>query len=163
MKKRSGSSKNSTASLLNEAMLRWFNDLAPQGILTTDEDFNIHGWNRWLEINTGFPASEMIGKNLFDAYPELTARGLDKYFSDVLRGQVKVLSHHFHRYLIPMKPGVAGSAFVNMQQSVRIAPLAEKDRIVGTIAVIDDVTERVVREEERAQLLAQEQKASEKS
>lgn len=157
MKRRTG--KSSGASPLNEAMLRWFNDLAPQGILTTDAQFNIHVWNRWLEINTGYPSSEMIGKNIFDVYPELVTRGLDKYFSDALEGQVRMLSHHFHRYLLPMRPGGAGSAFAHMQQSVRIAPLIENESIVGTIAVIDDVTERVMREEERSQLLAQEQKA----
>jgi len=159
MKKRTGSSKSSTTSLLNEAMLRWFNDLAPQGILTTDAQLNIHGWNRWLEINSGLSAEEAIGKNLFTVYPELVTRGLDKHFQDALEGRVRVLSHRFHRYLLPMRSGIAGSPFANMQQSVRIAPLVEKDRVVGTIAVIDDVTERVMREEERAQLLEQEQRA----
>lgn len=159
MKKRTGSSKSRATSLLNEAMLQWFNDLAPQGILTTDTELNIHGWNRWLEINSGLSAKEVIGRKLFEVYPELVTRGLDKHFQDALEGRVRVLSHRFHRYLLPMRAGIAGSPFDNMQQSVRIAPLVENDRIVGAIAVIDDVTERVMHEEERAQLLAQERKA----
>lgn len=139
-------------------MLRWFNDLAPQGIFTTDCQLNIHSWNSWLEVNSGRPASEIIGMNLLETYPELAARGLDKHFQDALEGRVRVLSHRFHHYLLPMRVGVAGSTFTNMQQSVRIAPLIEKEQVVGTIVVIDDVTERVMREEERAQLLEQEQK-----
>src|SRR6185503_17789279 len=50
-----------------------------------------------------------------------------------------------------------------MYQSVRISPLLEKGLVVGTVTVIDDVTERVKREaelqrqlEERAHLLAAE-------
>jgi signal transduction histidine kinase len=55
-----------------------------------------------------------------------------------------------------------------MQQSVRISPLTHEGHVIGTVTIIDDVTERVVREAElqaqleaRSQLLASEKSARE--
>ena len=38
--------------LHNAAVLRWIHDLAAQGILMTDDELNILGWNQWLEEHT---------------------------------------------------------------------------------------------------------------
>jgi signal transduction histidine kinase/ActR/RegA family two-component response regulator len=46
-----------------------------------------------------------------------------------------------------------------MQQSARIAPLVEGDRVIGTITVIDDVTERAEYEDQLVRLLARERNA----
>ena len=54
-----------------------------------------------------------------------------------------VLSQRLHKYLIPMPPNADGIATPVMQQSVRIAPLVEDGVIVGTVTVIEEVTERV--------------------
>jgi signal transduction histidine kinase len=136
---------------LKDATLRWLNELVVQGILTTDADLRIAGWNRWLEQQSGVLAEAALGQQLFEVYPDLLSRGIDKYYQQALAGRVVVLSQRFHRYLLPMPPGIEGTAFAQMQQSARIAPLTIGDRIVGTITLIDDVTERVVREEELKQ------------
>src|SRR4029453_9949217 len=52
-----------------------------------------------------------------------------------------------------------GVSFVHMQQSARIAPLIDNDQVVGTITLIEDVTDRVSREEELVRLLAREKAA----
>ncbi|HKP86474.1 MAG TPA: ATP-binding protein [Blastocatellia bacterium] len=145
--------------MLNEAALRWMNDLSAQGIFMTDEDLTIREWNHWLEVRSGRSASEMIGQSLLDQYPDLTERGLDKCYRDALAGQVVVLSYRLHRYLIPMTSQSEDMALVKMQQSARIAPLIENDRVVGTITIIDDVTERVAHEQQLVRLLAREQAA----
>jgi PAS domain S-box-containing protein len=137
--------------MLNNAVLQWFNELSIQGVLITDADLNIRGWNHWLEQSTGLNAAEMVGRNLLEAYPELGARGLDQYYRDALKGQIRVLSQRLHGYLLPV-PG-------RMQQSARIAPLIENELVVGTITLIDDVSERVAREQELEVLLAREQAA----
>jgi signal transduction histidine kinase/ActR/RegA family two-component response regulator len=93
----------------------------------------------------------MIGRNLLEAYPELGARGLDQYFRDALEGQVRMLSQRLHGYFLPMT--------AEMQQSARIAPLVEDKQVVGTITLIDDVSERVAREQELEELLTREQAA----
>jgi PAS domain S-box-containing protein len=134
--------------LLNSATMRWVNDLAPQGVLTTDAELKIRGWNHWLEHHTGRGAREMIGRDLFEALPELVGRRLDRYFLDALGGQVGVLSQRLHGYLLAMPLELEGTAFANMRQTARIAPLLNDGEVIGTITVINDVTERVAREAE---------------
>lgn len=139
--------------------LRWMNDLSVQGIFMTDTELTIRGWNHWLEARSGRSASEMIGRNLLDAYPDLVERGLDKHYKNAIAGQVVVLSHRLHRYLIEMPSQVDEQSFAQMQQSVRIAPFIESDRVTGTITIIDDVTERIAHEQQLVRLLAREQAA----
>jgi len=143
---------------LSAAALRWFNDLSAQGILMTDAQLNIRGWNQWLEARTGRSAQEMIGKNLLEVYPDLAGRKLDEYYKDALAGQIRVISQRLHGFLIPM-PNTGGASFEHMQQSARIAPLIDGERVIGTITVIEDVTERVDREDELVNLLGREKAA----
>ena len=145
--------------MIDEIALHWMNDLSVQGIFITDAELTIRGWNHWLEARSGRSASEMIGRNLFDVFPDLIGRGLDKYYKDAVAGQVMVLSHRLHRYLIEMPSQVDDQSFTQMQQSARIAPLVEGDRIIGTITIIDDVTERIAHEQQLVRLLAREQTA----
>ena len=145
--------------MLNDAALRWMNDLSAQGIFLTDAELTIRAWNHWLEARSGRTAAEMIGRNLLDAYPDLAERGLDKYYKDALEGQIRLLSQRLHHYLLPMTPQGDETSFTLMQQSARIAPLVEGDRVVGTITVIDDVTERISREDQLMRLLSREQAA----
>ena len=145
--------------MLYDAALRWMNDLSAQGIFLTDGELTIQWWNHWLEARSRRTAAEMIGRNLLDAYPDLVERGLDKYYKDALEGQIRLLSQRLHRYLLPMTPQGDETSFTLMQQSARIAPLVEGDRVIGTITVIDDVTERISREDQLMRLLSREQAA----
>ena len=144
---------------LSGVALRWLNDLSAQGILLTDEELNIRGWNNWLERHTGKSAEMILGRNLLEAYPDLATRRLDEYYRDALKSQVRMVSQRLHGYLLPMSPSMEGSAFNHMQQTARIAPLIEENQVVGTITIIDDVTERVERENRLVQLLANEKAA----
>ena len=143
-------------SLLNAAMLRWLDELSSQGVFTTDTDLRIRSWNKWLVRHTGVAAETVIGRPLFDVYPELETRGLHRYYVGALAGEVGVLAHTLHRWLLRI-PVRAGSAEM-MPQSARIAPLEHDGAVIGTITTIDDVTERVVREAEmRRQINAAEE------
>ncbi len=114
--------------LLDAATIQWMQTLAAQGILTTDADLNIRGWNRWLELHSGRSAEEMIGRHLLEAYPDLVERRLDQSYREALAGQTRLLSHRFHGFLLSMKPDVDASTFTNMQQSAQIAPLIQGER-----------------------------------
>ena len=138
-------------------MVRWFEELSDRGIFTTDASLVVSTWNPWLEAQTGFPASVAIGTPLVELYPSVKDRGLDRYYSNALRGEVHVLSERFHKYLIPIPRNIQSIGLSEMAQSARIAPLAVGGTIVGTISVIEDVTERVVSERElRNQIAASE-------
>ncbi len=134
--------------LMSAALLRWFQDLSDRGIFTTDVELNVRSWNRWMELQMGLSAEEVIGRPLTAVVPSLAMRGLDQYYRDALAGEVRVLSERFHKFLIPISRSNALRGPAEMAQSARIAPLTAGDTVLGTITVIDDVTERVVTERE---------------
>jgi PAS domain S-box-containing protein len=139
--------------LLNAAMVRWLNELAMVGIFTTDADLVVRSWNQWLERVTGRSEASVVGKRLFDLYPELSKRNFDRHYTSALRGEVSVLAHRFHGYLLHITTPAG-----DMPQSVRVAPLVHDEAIIGTITVIEDVSERVNSEAElRRQIAAAEQ------
>ncbi|HEX5873271.1 MAG TPA: ATP-binding protein [Pyrinomonadaceae bacterium] len=138
----------SKETLLNAAVLYWMHDLAAQGIITTDNELNVVEWNHWMEAHTGKRANEVIGKNLLELFPELAERRLDRHYKWALEGQVRVLSQALHGYLLAMTAVSAEHGYPQMQQAVRISPLSHEDRVVGTLTIIEDVTERVARETE---------------
>ena len=133
---------------LDHALLRWLNEIAAHGIFTTDAALRIEGWNRWLELHTGRAAADLIGRPLMDAFPELERRGFGPYYAEALRGQVHVISQALHGHLLSMRARLGNRTLPEMPQTARIAPLTEDDRVVGTITVIEDVSERALRETE---------------
>ncbi|HWS53923.1 MAG TPA: ATP-binding protein [Pyrinomonadaceae bacterium] len=157
--------------LLSAALLRWMNDLAGQGILVTDADLKIRAWNRWLEEHSELSAGQVVGRNLLEVYTELEKRRLDRHYKWVLEGQTRVLSQRLHGHLLPLptKPNLCG--FAEMQQTARISPLIDDGgSVIGTVTVIEDVTERVAREaalqdevDARTQALAREKAAREEA
>jgi PAS domain S-box-containing protein len=158
--------QSSKETLLNAAVLHWMHDLAAQGIITTDTELTVVEWNHWMEEHTGKRASEVIGKNLLELFPELTERRLDRNYKWALEGQVRVLSQALHGCLIAMSAVSGEHGYEQMQQAVRISPLSNDGRVIGTLTIIEDVTERVAREaelqaqiEERSRLLSSEKLA----
>ena len=139
---------SSKETLLNVAVLHWMHGLAAQGIVTTDGELNVVEWNHWMEEHTGKRAHEVIGNNLLELFPELTERRLDRHYKWALEGQVRVLSQGLHGSLISMPVVSAEHGYAQMQQAVRISPLSHEDRVIGTLTIIEDVTERVMREAE---------------
>jgi PAS domain S-box-containing protein len=135
----------------DKAIIQGLEYLVDQGIFTTDDKLNIYSWNHWLEVHSGRTAKEVIGRNLLNVYPELSQRRLERFYQQALKGQVVVLSQRLHGYLLPMPPSINKSLASRMQQSVRICPLMENGQSIGTITLIDDVTERVEREAELQQ------------
>lgn len=132
--------------VLNNPITEWLNDYASQGVLVTDVNFGIRGWNRWLEQRSGLEAADMIGTSLFESFPEISSRGLDLFYREALHGHAQLLAQRFHGHLIDL-PTKFAPPFSRMRQTAWIAPLTDNG-IVGTITLIEDVTERVVREAE---------------
>jgi signal transduction histidine kinase/ActR/RegA family two-component response regulator len=157
--------------LLNAAVLRWMHDLAGHGILITDSELKIRAWNHWLEERSELSADEVLGRNLLEVYTELEKRRLDRHYKWVLEGQTRILSQRLHGHLLPLPTDANMSGFTEMQQTARISPLIDDGgRVIGTMTVIEDVTERVAREAElqaqidaRTQALAREKAAREEA
>ncbi|QJB28224.1 PAS domain-containing hybrid sensor histidine kinase/response regulator [Limnospira fusiformis] len=135
----------------SHALLKWLNNFAEQGIFTTNNKLEFLSWNHWLEIHSGRSAQDLIGCHLFSLYPDMKERGIHRFYEQALQGQVAFLSQRLHSYLINIPANIGSHSLSPMQQSVRIAPLIEAGEICGTITVIADVTERVIRETELQQ------------
>lgn len=143
--------------LLTSGLLRWFEELSDRGIFTTDRTLTVRTWNPWLEAQTGVPSGTAVGTPIFDLYPSLVHRGLDHYYRNALAGEVHVLSERLHKFLLPIARNMRSIGVSEMAQSARIAPLTVGAEVVGTITVIEDVTERIVSERElRNQIVASE-------
>jgi signal transduction histidine kinase/ActR/RegA family two-component response regulator len=151
------SEETKDSDLIDAAFQRWFHELSDRGFFTTDCDLVVKTWNHWLEAQTGIAADQAVGQLLVDLVPSLVDRGLDRYYHDAIAGEVKVLSERFHKYLIPISRNFHAVGVTDMAQSARIAPLLVDGVVVGTLTVIEDVTERVVSERElRSQIAASE-------
>jgi PAS domain S-box-containing protein len=136
----------------SHAIAQWLNNLATYGVFTTDSALVVTSWNRWLERVTGCTASNVVGRDLSTAIPAFSERGLDRYYRAALVGEASVLSHRFHGHLLRVI-----TASGDMPQSARIEPLIDDAGVIGTITVIEDVSERVNSESElRRQIAAAE-------
>jgi len=143
--------------LLDIASRLWFDDLADRGIIVTDAALVVRAWNAWLVAQTGVTSEYAVGKSLFDVCPSIRARGLEEHYLRALDGEVRVLAHRFHKYLIPVLRTAATAGVDEGTQTARIAPLPSGGQVVGTISIIEDVSERVVSERElRSQILVSE-------
>jgi signal transduction histidine kinase/CheY-like chemotaxis protein len=149
--------ESSASKLLAIASRLWFDDLADRGIIVTDAALVICAWNRWLATQTGVSAQHAVGKPLFEVCPTIKARGLEEQYLRALAGEVRVLAHRFHKYLIPVLRTAATAGAGEGTQTARIVPLLSDGEVVGTISIIEDVSERVVSERElRNQILVSE-------
>lgn len=129
----------------------WLEEFAVFGVVQTDIDLVIRGWNHWMEEKSGLMAADVIGKGLPEVYPSLIERHMDRYYHEAIGGNVARLSVRLHRYLIPMRPTEPRPEFAQMLQEAWVGPLRWREQTVGTVTLIEDVTERVLRERDLLQ------------
>ena len=129
-------------------MLQTLGDVLDVGVLCVDPRLVVTGWNDWLERATGKRASTVVGRPLADVDPQLRASSRSA-LEQAVRGTTIFMAQRLHGYLIAIPSPAALGRFTHMQQSVRILPVYSDDgEERGAAALIQDVTERVTREEE---------------
>lgn len=119
------------------------------GIIGLDRTYRIRTWNRAIVERYGIPESEVLGRNLFEAFPAFEREGLREDVDRLLRGEQRTFSlRHFehdtrHR----------GRAVFNIRGSALRGPT---DEVEGAVLAIEDVTDRVAleREVQQAEKLA---------
>ena len=138
------------------AIARAVTDDTRHGFFATDTQFRIVVWNRWMEIHSGYSATQVLGRQMFELYPEAALRGVGDYYENALAGRVTIISHGLHRHLLPLAATNQDLPFAEMPQSGHIGPLSDGDLIVGTTTVLEDVSDRLAAEAElRRQIQAQ--------
>jgi len=140
----------------DRGLVRWFAELTHHGVVATDCELRVVLWNRWMEIHAGIAAGDAIGRPLDELFPEVAARGTIEYYHAARRGEINVISHGLHRYLLPLAPTHPDVGTHGMPQSARIGPLWDGASVIGTVTLVDDVSDRLAAEAElRRQIQAQ--------
>jgi PAS domain S-box-containing protein len=133
---------------LTGTILNQLDQIGDWGLLVTDANLIVTHWNRWLEQRSGLSAGDVVGQLLFEVFPDMVTRRVDRYYRQALTGQTVVLSQRFHKYVIPLPTSVDMVGQTQLQQTSRIIPLMEDKKVSGTLTLIEDVTERVAYEAE---------------
>jgi diguanylate cyclase (GGDEF)-like protein len=108
-------------------------------------------WNLWMEKHSGFGASQVLGKNLFDLFPELSQ---GRILSAVLQALQKnsfpsVVSQKLNKAPFPLYshfPVEESMKHERMQQAVEVIPLRLADMPRHCLIQIADVSAAVGRE-----------------
>lgn len=125
-----------------DALLGWVQEIAPYGIFTTDTALRVQSWNQWLATHSGLSAEQVIGRPLVELFPAIATRRMEERYRRALEGEISFLSSALHKYLLPFEVTRPDGDVQHMLQTARIAPLPGAGSIVGTITIMEDVTER---------------------
>ena len=131
---------------LHASVVHWVTEDSHQGCFVTDVQLRVVLWNRWMELHSGRSASEVLGRSLLELYPDVGDREIKEYYQSALEGRVTILAHALHRYIIALPPTNSDLGFAHMPQSGRIGPLDDAGVLVGTVTIVEDVSDRLASE-----------------
>jgi diguanylate cyclase (GGDEF)-like protein len=118
-----------------------------QGLFVLDQEMKVVYWNRWMEQHARISRDEVLGRSIFELYPDTLKKGLKWKVDSVFKlGNYAFFSQRLHQYLFPMPTTrYLETGFSHMQQNVIIAPLHDQDRKVKRVAVsVIDNTDAVI-------------------
>ncbi|MFQ5875454.1 MAG: PAS domain S-box protein, partial [Dehalococcoidia bacterium] len=104
------------------------------GLVALDRDFRITVWNNAMEEISGYTVEEVLGQVASDVFPHLIEQGGDELHNTALEGQVASRSNI--PYLTPKgKAGYTNEKYLPLRDAA--------GQVVGTLAIVEDVTESV--------------------
>jgi PAS domain S-box-containing protein len=119
------------------------------GIIGLDAAGHIRTWNRAMADRYGIPEAEVLGRDLFEAFPALDREGLKKELNSLFRGERRDFTlRHFEHETIRR-----GRVVLNIRGS---ALQDQTSEIAGAVLAIEDVSDRVAlaQEVQQAEKLA---------
>lgn len=126
------------------------------GIFVVDRDMNVRMWNRFMHEHSGLSAQQVIGRSLFDSFPDLPRDWLTRKVKSVfLLGNFAFSSWEQRPYLFRFehdRPITGGVDF--MQQNCTFMPLTRGREVVAVCVTIADVTDASIVQREREEALA---------
>ncbi len=133
--------KHTSHSINLEEML---NDASIDRILAIDTAWKIISWNRTSEIISGYEKSELLGKDLFEVFPQLlTDADMVRSFELAMGGK---------KSFLPSKPGAFNRDFYENH----FIPLTDAEgNIIGVMNIMHDVAHRVKTEQQLEKLNAE--------
>nr|WP_206957567.1 diguanylate cyclase [Trinickia acidisoli] len=140
---------------MNDAMEQTLSDLVIErvgfGIFVLDRDMKVLMWNRFMQDHSGQAAETVVGKSIFDSFPELPRVWLSRKVESVFQlGSFAFSSWEQRPYLFRFdhdRPITGGVDF--MQQDCTFMPLTREREVVAVCVTISDVTHVSVMQRER--------------
>jgi diguanylate cyclase (GGDEF)-like protein len=112
------------------------------GIFVLDHDLNVVMWNRFMQDHSGKEAKQVIGRPIFESFPELPRVWLTRKVESVFQlGAFAFSSWEQRPYLFKFdhdRPITGGVDF--MQQDCTFAPLTREREVIAVCVTISDVT-----------------------
>jgi PAS domain S-box-containing protein len=100
------------------------------GIFTLDLEDRIESWNAEMEVMYALSRAEALGRSLADVFPAT-------FVAEFERTKSEAGTHHLTKVKLQMLTGETRTA------NISIAPLLTRDFVsVGTIVLVDDITDR---------------------
>jgi diguanylate cyclase (GGDEF)-like protein len=140
---------------MTDAMEQSLSDLVIErvgfGIFVLDRDMKVLMWNRFMQDHSGQPAETVVGKSIFDTFPELPRVWLSRKIESVFQlGSFAFSSWEQRPYLFKFdhdRPITGGVDF--MQQDCTFMPLTRGREVEAVCVTISDVTHVSVVQRER--------------
>jgi diguanylate cyclase (GGDEF)-like protein len=136
-------------------IFKQISDMINMGLVVLDEELNVHFWNRWMTLHSDIRPEEIVGKNLFDFFPNLNEPNFLRNCRSVFAfGNFAFFSQKLHRHLFPFRPVYSDKIpFDYMQQSCTMGPIRDEDNSVRYLFLsVNDVTEVVSYEEQLVEM-----------
>ncbi|MGN6579657.1 MAG: sensor domain-containing diguanylate cyclase [Bordetella sp.] len=126
------------------------------GIFVVDRDLNVQMWNRFMHEHSGLSAQQVIGRSLFDSFPDLPREWLTRKVKSVfVLGSFAFSSWEQRPYLFRFehdRPITGGIDY--MQQNCTFMPLTRGREVVAVCVTITDATDVSIVQREREEALA---------
>jgi len=125
------------------------------GIVIIDKEFRVIEWNKWMAEYSNNTFEDVMGKNIYDIYPELDKNFFNRGCKSVFTfGNMVYLSAKLHNFLFPFTiQGSNSELFTHMQQSCYLIPIRNIAGEVDQIMInIHDETENAVLEKHLKEL-----------
>ena len=130
--------------------MHWFMDMVQSidvGIVVVDKNYNVDVWNTFMQNHSGMSPGEVINKNLFTIFPDISRQWLEHKLESVWLLKSRAFTIWEQRpYLFRFgnyRPITGGADF--MYQDITFVPLASSDGSIDRVCmIIYDVTDMAV-------------------
>jgi diguanylate cyclase (GGDEF)-like protein len=126
------------------------------GIFVLDRELKVVMWNRFMQDHSGKTAEEVIGKPIFESFPELPRAWLTRKVESVFQlGSFAFSSWEQRPYLFRFdhdRPITGGVDF--MQQDCTFMPLTREREVMAVCVTISDVTHASMMQRARDEAVA---------
>lgn len=133
-----------SAKLESAPLLSFILEKINVGVFVLNRDMTVVFWNHFMEMNSGKRAEEIVGRNLFEAFPELPKTWLEKKIQSVfLLKNFGFTSWEQRPYLFKFRHNRPVTGGVDcMRQDCTFVPVKDEDGQINHICVtLLDVTD----------------------